>query len=134
MRARPRIVVVDRPELATVAAGATATADHAWPRAGRVLLLRAELQTASAVDLSDISLTIIDDTGEPLFADTYGPRAVSFRALSKRPRRAAATTSQPSGLLMHRLVRRNSSWRISIANGSGTVPIAPIVYFLVEDL
>lgn len=134
MRGRPRIVVVDRPELATVPAGATVTADHAWRRPGRVLLLRAELATTSSVDLSDISLSIVDDTGEPLFADTYGPRAVSFRALSKRPRRSPATTSQPSGLLMHRLVARNSAWRIAISNASLTTPITPTVYFLVEDL
>lgn len=132
MRGRPRIVVVSQPALATVAGLGSVTVDHTWSRASRVLLLRAELAAPSLVDLGDLSLSIVDDKRDPIFGDTYGARAVSFRALAKRPRRAV-TAQQPSGLLMHRIVRARSTWRITVTNAD-VFAVQPTVYFLVEDL
>lgn len=128
-----RLVAVDVPQLAAIAAGATVTFDYRWPLTGRVVLLRFDVR--EAVDPSDVTLAIATDAGEQLFADVYGGRSVSARLTgSSRPARGAAYSSdrRRGGLLMARPVTAGDIWRVTIANNSPS-PIAPFLAFLTVD-
>ena len=129
-----RLVAVDVPQLAAIAAGATVTFDYRWPLTGRVVLLRFDVREA-AVDPSDVTLAIATDAGEQLFADVYGGRSVSARLTgSSRPARGAAYSSdrRRGGLLMARPVTAGDIWRVTIANTSAS-PITPFLAFLTVD-